>query len=374
MNHRRLFRTATFLVTLALIAVTASAQEQKSPLSPPNVEILGTQLLKFRSTIIGQDYDLMINLPRNYRDTTRAFPVLYLLDAQWDFPLVNAVFGEQYYDGFVPEIVTVGIAWGGKNPNYDSLRARDLTPTTVKQVPYSGNAPRFLEFIKKELIPFIESKYRTVKGDRTLMGSSLGGLFTLYAMFHETALFGRYVLTSPSLQWDNEIASSYEKNYATKNSQLPVRLFMAMGGLEPGVAGFQKFVDQLKARNYKGLDLQTRIVEGIGHSASKAEGYSRGLQAVFARPSLTIDPAILQSYVGTYQVSPEMTVQMVKENDRLALLAPDGTKLALSAETERDFYVKGMYLFLRFQKSDAGKVTGCQVEQFQGGAFVKKLE
>ncbi len=374
MNRRRRFLAVRSLSTLALIVMTAFAQEQKSALTLPHVEILGTQLLKIRSAIVGQDYDLMINLPRNYRDTTKAFPVLYLLDAQWDFPLVNAVFGEQYYDGCVPEIVTVGIAWGGKTPNYDSLRVRDLTPTTIKQVPQSGNAPRFLEFIKKELIPFIDSKYRTVRDERTLMGSSLGGLFTVYAMFHETGLFNRYVLTSPSLQWDNEVAYSYEKNYAAKNSQLPVKLFMAMGELEPDVAGFQKFVGQLKGRNYRGLNIQTRILEETGHSASKAEGYSRGLQAVFARPSLTIDPAILLSYVGKYQISPEMTVQIVKENDRLALLAPDGMKLVLTAETEREFYVKGMYLFLRFQKGDAGKITGCQVEQFQGGAFVKRVE
>lgn len=361
-------------MTLALIVVAGSAQEQRPASRPPNVEIPGTHLLKIRSAIVGQDYDLMINLPRNYRDTTRAFPVLYLLDAQWDFPLVNAVFGEQYYDGFIPEIVTVGIAWGGKNPNYDSLRMRDLTPTTTKQAPQSGKAPRFLEFIKNELIPFVESRYRTVRDDRTLMGSSLGGLFTLYALFHETGLFSRYVLTSPSLQWDNEIVSSYEKNYAAKNSQLPVRLFMAMGELEPGVTGFQKFVDQIKGRNYKDLDLHSRLLDGTGHSASKAEGYSRGLQAVFARPSLKIDPAILQSYVGKYEVTPEISVQILRENDRLALLGPEGMKFTLYAETERDFYVKGIYLFLKFQRSDAGKVTGCQVEQFQGGAFVKKVE
>jgi hypothetical protein len=352
----------------------AVAQEHGAAVSPPNVEILGTQRLTIRSAIVGQDYDLLINLPRNYRDTSRTFPVLYLLDAQWDFPLLNAVFGEQYYDGFVPEIVIVGIAWGGRSPNYDSLRVRDLTPTTIRQVPHSGNASRFLDFIKKELIPFIESKYRTVRNDRTLMGSSLGGLFTLYAMFHETGVFSRYVLTSPSLGWDNEIVYTYEKNYAEKNSQLPVKLFMAMGGLEGGTTGFQKFVDHLKVRNYKGLDLQTRILEGFGHSGSKAEGYARGLQAVFARPSLTVDPAILGSYVGKYQLNPEITIRILIENDRLVLLAPDSTKIALNAQTPQDFYVKGIYLFLSFQKNDAGKVTGLHAEQFEGRAFLKRLE
>lgn len=370
------------MLLLVLVAMAARAQERPDvaqqhggAISLPVVGIPGTQLLKIHSAIVGQDYDLYINLPRNYKDTTRAFPVLYLLDAQWDFPLVSAVFGQQYYDGFVPEIVTVGITWGGSNPNYDGLRARDLTPTNITQMPYTGNAPKFLDFIKKELIPFIELKYRTVKNDRTFMGSSLGGLFALYVMFHETEVFNRFVVTSPALGWDNGVLNTYEKNYAGKNSRLPVRLFMAMGELEAGVAEFQNFVNHLKARNYEDLDLQIRILEGIGHSGSKAEGFARGMQAVFARPSLSIEPAILERYVGTYQLNPQIKIEILKEDDRLVLVAPPyNTKTALYAESEKDFYTKGIYLFLRFQHSDTGKVTGLHLEQFQGGAFLKRLE
>lgn len=350
----------------------AQKDNSKLPASLLKVEIPGTQLQKITSSIVGREYDLYINLPRNYQDTSKTFPVLYLLDAQWDFPLVNAVFGEQYYDGFVPEILIVGITWGGNNPNYDMLRARDLTPTNIKQVPQSGNAPKFLAFIKNELIPFIESKYRAAKNDRTLMGSSLGGLFTLYAMFHETEVFNRCVLTSPSVRWDNEIIYTYEKNYAEKKSQLPVRLFMAIGELE-GVYDFQKFVDHLKGRNYQGLELQTRVLEGIGHSGSKAEGYTRGLQSVFARPSLTVAPPILEQYVGTYQINPEVKIEILKENDHLVALTPDNTKVILHAETEKDFYIRGAYLFVHFEKDDTGKVTGFRLEQFNGEEFVRKV-
>ncbi len=53
---------------------------------------------------------------------------------------MNAIFGEQYYDGFVPSAIVVGIAWSGSNPNYDLLRARDLTPSATKQAPIGGNA------------------------------------------------------------------------------------------------------------------------------------------------------------------------------------------------------------------------------------------
>jgi predicted alpha/beta superfamily hydrolase len=373
--NTNLIRRSSSLIFLFLAFLTSGltlAQTVRS--SPPQVEILGTQLLHVTSAIVGQDYDLYVNLPRGYQDTTKTFPVIFLVDAQWDFPLTQAIFGEQYYDGFVPAAIMVGITWGGVNPNYDSLRARDLTPTNVKQMPQSGGGPKFLKFIKDELIPYVESKYRATKNRRTLMGSSFGGLFTLYALFHETGSFDRYVLTSPSLGWDNEILYTYEKEYAAKNTQLPVKLFIGVGGLEGGgAAELQKFVAQLKSRNYKGLELETRVIEGIGHSGSKAEGYTRGLQAVFARPTLTLLERILDQYLGKYQVAPQFTVEITKANGSLLVLAPGDTKIPLFAESDSNFYVKGMYLFVRFKKNEAGKVIGFEVEQFNGTQFAQKL-
>ncbi len=353
----------------------ASPQQQETPAAPPpEVPILGSQLFKITSSIVGREYHLYVNLPRGYQDTSKTFPVIYLTDGQWDFPLAVAVFGEQYYDGFVPASIVVGITWGGNDPNYDSLRAIDLTPTRIQQMPHSGNAPKFLAFMKEELIPFIESRYRAAKNDRTLMGSSLGGLFTLFALFHETGLFNRYIVTSPSLGWDNGIIYTFEKTYAEQNSRLPVKLFMAMGGLEGVGDEFQKFVKQLQSRKYEGLDLQTQVLENTGHSGSKAEGYSRGLQAVFARPSLRLAPDVLTQYVGRYQVAPGFTVEIVREGDGLILLAPGNARLALCAESEENFYCKGGYLFLRFKRNEQGKVTGFDAEQFSGQLIATRID
>lgn len=361
--------------SLALLG-TALAQEKSRGLEGPrlSVPILGTELRTITSSIVGQEYDLYINLPRGYQDTSKKFPVLFLLDGQWDFPLVNAVYGEQYYDGFVPAFVTVGITWGGIKPNYDSLRGRDLTPTNIKQMPQSGNAPKFLSFIKNELIPFIESNYRVMSDDRTLMGSSLGGLFTLYTLFHETELFSRYVLTSPSIAWDNQILYTYENDYAKNHSKLSAKVFLGVGGLEgQEVLDCEKFVGQLRSRNYGGLDLTMKVIEGIGHSGGKAEGYTRGLQAVFARPSIALSPEVLQQYVGKYQAAAGFTIEILKKENTLALVPPGGVGLVLSPQSENDFYLKGMYLSVHFKKDDSGKVDGFEAEQYEGRQFLKKV-
>ncbi|MGB2867131.1 MAG: alpha/beta hydrolase-fold protein [Bacteroidota bacterium] len=342
--------------------------------APPNVVIRGSQLLTLSSTIVGREYELYVRLPRWYEDTTRRFPVVYVLDGQWDFSLVDALYGQQYFDGFLPGLITVGITWGGPNANYDSLRAADLTPTNAKGVPQSGNAPKFLAFIKNELVPFIESKYRVKKEGRTLMGSSYGGLFTLYAIFSEPGLFTRFIAASPAVSFDNGIIYSFEKKYFDSDPSEPVRLYMVEGGLERGVREFKSFVDQLQSRGDKVLKMQTKILENIGHSGSKAEGFTRGLQWAFERKSVTFDPSVLEKYEGMYEIRPGLRARVSVEGGRIVGQVADDPKTVFFAENENSFYLKGSFMNAHFKSDDHGKVVGVEVEQYWGTFFAKKVE
>ncbi len=358
-----------FLVLIVLLLSIQICAQQTSP----NVAIPSTQKLNLKSSIIDQEYDLLVHLPGNY-DTQKdkTYPVLYLLDAQWDFPLVTGLYGSQYYDGFIPGgMIIVGITWGGKDPNPGQLRFRDFTPAIQNAPAGTGNAEKFLSVIKKEFIPFIESKFRAKKDDRVLVGSSLGGLFTLYALFTEPSLFNRYILTSPALQWGNGIIYEYEKRFADKKVPLNARLYMAHGELEHPEP-FEQFVEHLNARNYKGLELQTRILDNIGHSGTKAEGYARGMQWVFARPSLDLSAAVLKNLSGSYQMGND-TLRFEGEGGKLVAITPDNNRFALTAATENDFYLKGQFLNVHFKKDAAGKISGFDMEQFEGSRFVKRI-
>ena len=371
MRHKLFF----LLLLLTSTGLHLAAQHNKKAVAASSspVVIPGTHTVSITSKIVsGQEYTLQIHLPSHYSDTSKRFPVLYLLDSQWDFPLLVAINGEQFYDGFIPGIITVGITWGGKDANPDKLRARDFTPSHVKELENSGKAAEFLSFIKKELIPFIDAAYRTKKDDRTLVGSSFGGLFTLYALFHETDLFKRYVLTSPSLQWDNGITYAFEKAFAARRADLPVRLFMAHGEAEGNVDVFQKWVDQLKARNYKGLEMQTRILENTGHSGTKAEGYTRGLQWVFARPSVQLPETVLRQYVGKYVLGKD-TLQIVVENGALVGLAPGNQRAVFTAASAEEFYSTAAKITLVFKKENE-KVSGFLFERNNEKVFVKKID
>jgi predicted alpha/beta superfamily hydrolase len=351
-------------VIAALLFMNISAQAQQ-------VTIPGSELKKINSTIVGQEYVLHIQLPGGYATSNKKYPVLYLMDSQWDFPLLGALYGEQYYDGFIPECIIVGITWGGINPRPDSLRARDYTPTHLSVLPQSGGAPAFLSFMKKELFPFIESNYRADPDNRSLIGCSFGGLFTLFALFAEPGMFQGYIAASPAFEWDNRVLLNYEKTYFEKKHTAPARLYMTMGGVERGVPGFEQFVKHLTDRNYKNIQIKTRVLDNTGHSGTKGESYARGLQYVFERPSLALDAATLNRYTGNYGF-PNYNVEIKNENNQLVGYAgPNRDKYILYAANATDFYSISEYLYVRF-KVNNGKVEGFQLDRFGDSRFIPK--
>jgi predicted alpha/beta superfamily hydrolase len=354
------------LFSFFLFGNTFSQESNIKGSSLTEVEIASTRLTHIHSDITGEDYDLYINLPRDYKDTAKTFPAIYLIDAQWDFPLVSAIF-------VLPSAVGVGITWSGVNPDYDSLRARDFTPTPEEHPAKYGNAADFLKSIKTEIIPYVEKNFRVLPENRTLMGCSFGGLFTLYTLFNETALFNRYVLTSPAILFDKGVINKYEKEYSRKYAKLPVRLYIAIGSYED-TALLQKFVDKIKSRHYKGLKFQIDVIDNKGHSGAKAEGYSNGLQFAFSRPYIKLNPQILKQYTGSYQYDSTNIVKLVIEKNHLTFTNPDDRKFVLWATTPQDFFSKGFYGLVNFKKDGNGKVTGFEFEQYTGKTFIPKID
>ncbi len=371
MNKAVSILTLSFLFLCGTAAYAQSAGDQTGT-ALPEVKIPFTEQLSITSSITHEKYDLYINLPTDYQKVKGPFPVVYLLDGQWDFPLAEAIYGQQYYDGFIPRMIIVGITWSGADANYDSLRAGDFTPTPTMQVPYGGRAPLFLQFIKDELIPFIQSKYRVKKDDRTLMGSSLGGLFTVYAMFKAPGLFNRFVLTSPVVPWDNEILYSYEKKYAAEHRSLHARVFMGIGQYEYP-ADFKKFVKTIESRHYEGLSLESKILQGVGHSGTKSLGFSWGLQYVFQRPSLGLSPAVLEQYTGTYRISGGGQMKISVDGNSLILHDFDGSTWTLHAETRDNLYVVGKFLKMDVKRDKNGKVAGFEVRRFTGNSTATRV-
>ncbi len=282
------FRTTILLVSLLFVqSLTSCTQPTPAPSDPTITEVSmpNTEVRHLSSSATGRDYDIYVRLPDTYeQDTYRDYPVIYSLDGQWDFKMLDSICSGLVYDKFIPEVIIVGITYSGEDPDYGELRAQDYTPIRDAYFGGGGDGPKFLAFFKEQLIPFIESTYRADPSRRVLMGSSYGGTFTLYALFSNPTLFQGYLAGSPTVVYGNRFAFKQEAEYAASHTDLPVRLFISVGGAEELAYPVEEFTQVLRDRKYQGLVLRTLTIEGEGHASNKPESYNRGLRFILQTP------------------------------------------------------------------------------------------
>jgi uncharacterized protein len=158
---------------------------------------------------VDQTYHIQVALPDAYADGTRSFPVVYVLDAERSFGMAADVARWLRFERVLPDVIVVGIAYGEGVAAWWQKRSRDYTPGPDRSRvwgdwPLAGGAGSFADCLEQELIPLIDGAYRTVPGDRTIVGLSFGGLFGAHLLFTRPHLFSRYVLVGPALAWDHQ--------------------------------------------------------------------------------------------------------------------------------------------------------------------------
>ena len=282
------------------------AQEEMVTVKPerPKALLFRNETRLLHSDAIGQDFEIHISFPVDYfRNDTSIYPVLYCTDANRNFDLVSSIVNIlNFPKKGIPRILVVGIGYPINGlEDWAAWRTRDLTPTadpehdktwqkTLRRmsgrediVVSSGGAAQFLAFIRNEVIPYIEANYRVSKTDRAIMGYSLGGLFTLYALFHAPETFRRYFAGSPSLWWGNGVLFRDEQNFAEAHTDLPVKLFLSAGALEDEemIADVKRMETLLRSRNYPNLDLQSHVFEDETHQSAYPAATSRALRLIY---------------------------------------------------------------------------------------------
>lgn len=269
------------------------------------VTVPGTEVRHLHSDIVNQDFEPCVKLPWRYDRNDATYPVLFSLDGNRSFPLHSTMSLILETPGTgAQEVVVVGIGYRVDNDRIRGLadwavwRTRDLTPernTEVEQhwierlssllgvedmAIQTGGASALLEFMRRELVPFVEANYGVSFTDRALAGFSYGGLFTLYGLLHAPETFTRYYAGSPSM-WDQ--LSEYEEACAATHDDLEARVFITPGDLEfvESLERVQKMVDRLRSREYPGLQLDTCVFAGEEHSSGYAAGVSRALRVLY---------------------------------------------------------------------------------------------
>jgi predicted alpha/beta superfamily hydrolase len=256
-----------------------------------------TEVRPLTSSIIDQEFRILVALPEDGPKPDKLYPVLYVLDPDAVFALITQIIRLLQVGRELPELILVGVGYPVLAYKETlGLRARDYTPTEdpiwlqklmkerALEVAYgTGGARNFLSFIQDELIPFIQSNYPVDPENRAIGGSSLSGLFALYSLFQDPNIFSKYLIGSPSLWWNDEVIFSFERSYANDHDDLPAKAFMSMGGHEDErvIALMQRMVDTLQNRNFTSLELKSHIFEDETHLSVPASAISRGLRVIY---------------------------------------------------------------------------------------------
>lgn len=225
-------------------------------------------------------FRILISVPDNYSLSEKKYPVLYVLDGDIAFGMAASIARYLQIGDNIPEIIIVGIGYGSADKSAGEKRRRDYRPVT------SGGAESFMMFLENELIPFIDSNYRSIPGERTINGYSIGGLFGLYTLFTRPDLFNRYIIGSPSLSWDNYSIFNYEENSSDKISDKKLNIFISVGSEESDEKYFNpidNLVTQIQDRNYSGVELEAKVFDGSTHLMGPPETLTHGLISVFKK-------------------------------------------------------------------------------------------
>jgi hypothetical protein len=239
-----------------------------------HVIIEQSEFFNLRSQHVNAEFLIKIWLPESYSTNENRYPVLYLLDGDFAFGMATDIVQYMIWGKHIPELIIVSPSYGTKGEG--NQRGRDFLYTPVSFLTnITPGGDNFMHFLVDELVPEIDTRYRTVPDDRTLEGYSGGCWFLMQAIFKAHPVFKRMIGVDGC---GPEEVFDLEQKYADTHSDLPLRLFLSSREEEGCEC---QFIKKLNSRNYPNLMAEFYYQDAVGHFTAPADGLVRGLVAVF---------------------------------------------------------------------------------------------
>ncbi|CAN5382773.1 hypothetical protein BH09BAC3_BH09BAC3_13930 [soil metagenome] len=237
------------MAVVAILTIACSSEKKQRSVSTaqPNVVVPERQ---FRMSGLERDRQIRIYLPPHYQNTQGRYPVLYMHDAQNLFDDSTSYAGEWGIDESLNElsqsmdlnIIVVGI------DNGQDKRMNELSPWENQKFGKAEGA-EYIEFIVKQVKPFIDSTYRTLsdRENTAIIGSSMGGLISHYAIYKYQDVFSKAGIFSASYWYSDEVYSFTKDNPVPSDS----RLYLIVGKNEGAMVDeSEKMYDQIVAQEH----------------------------------------------------------------------------------------------------------------------------
>lgn len=228
-----------FFLCVALMSCSNASQ--------PSDPIPEYETFKIQSKHVGEERIINVWTPPNYKKGTDSLPVMYMADGgiKEDFPHIANTLAKLIAENKIKPLLLVGIE--------NTQRRRDLTGftevATDKEIaPVVGGSAKFRAFIKDELFPEIDKRYRTTS-EKSIIGESASGLFVVETFFLTPEMFDNYIAFDPSLWWNNHYLVRTAKEHLAKFPATTKRIWFAGSNTED-ISPFTKdLANILKAEN-----------------------------------------------------------------------------------------------------------------------------
>ena len=258
----------------------ASSTPVTTSTAGPGVSVLSPKLM---IPGLNRERTVRLYLPPGYATSTKRYPVLYMHDGQNLFDAATAYAGEWGVDETLNELaktkglelIVVGIDNGGDK------RMTELNPWDFECLG-KGEGAQYMDFIVKVLKPQIDATYRTLPGREAtgIMGSSMGGLISQYAILQYPQVFSKAGIFSPAY-WPG--MAMFDMT-AKQRPAADARLAFYMGGQEgSAVADYERMLDQLKAQGHPATNTWSQLTPQAQHNeAAWRVEFGAAVQWLFA--------------------------------------------------------------------------------------------
>ena len=289
---------ALYVGVVLLIPTTTTAQRRaatESDTAPqrPADATLAADTVIIESSILGRARRAFVSLPVSYANTSRAYPVIVVLDGEANFTSATTIAHTLASLGHIPEAIVVAIPNATGNP---MDRVHDMTPPglSVSGSSLNEGGDRFLDFIEKELLPLIAMKYRG-GAPRMLVGHSSGGVIVTYAAATRPALFPVVVsIDAPIHLGDYWLARRLTESAHAQDAP-PLRYVSLETRFGWSDATWQAVV----AAAPRSWLLRREKLDGESHESMGFLGMYQGLKFAFADYSIVGAPMVPRASAGS---------------------------------------------------------------------------
>lgn len=231
------------------------------------------------SRFSGRVHHIYVRLPEGY-DASKAgtYPVVYVLDGDSLFPLLAPTHLFLHYDEKLPEAIIVGIAYGGFDPGVNK-RNVDFSAQGADTPAGEGGAQDFLSFLREQLLPEVERRYRADATRRVLLGQSRGGYFVLWSAREDPDLFWARIASNPGSTPAREQLFAA----ASPHRRDDLRLVVASGSRDTDarMRNAVEWVAYWNARNDVPWEVKHFVIRDGTHAASIGETYRQAMTWLF---------------------------------------------------------------------------------------------